>query len=144
MWGEHLGEYLHTLTAVGVDARGCELHGLPNRGQQAVRAAIEWIRQRPPFPLLGFDSNNDSAFLNGNLTRYCMAQRIPFTLRRPCKNDQAHVEEENWSGVWKFLSKEWVRSQVCKKYDRAQTPYQRELASLGVNEESKARLKEMC
>ncbi|MEM1907689.1 MAG: transposase family protein [Thermosphaera sp.] len=98
------GEYLHTLTAVDVDTRWCELEVLPNRSQQAVGEAIDRIRRKLPFPLLGIDSDNDSAFLNGNLTRYCAAQRITFTRCRPYKkNDQAHVEEKNWSAVRKLV-----------------------------------------
>ena len=64
------GEYLHTLTAVDIDTRWCELSVLPNRGQQAVKDVIERMRGRLPFPLLGLDPESDSAFLNWNLTRY--------------------------------------------------------------------------
>jgi hypothetical protein len=76
------GEYLHTLTAVDIDTRWCELSVLPNRGQQAVKDAIEMMRGRLPFPLLGLDSGSD-AFLNWNLTRYCQTQKITFTRCRP-------------------------------------------------------------
>jgi len=75
------GEYLHTLTAVGIDTRWCELGVLPNRGQQAMKEAVERIRNELPFPLLGIDSDNDSAFSNGNLVRYCKAQKISFARR---------------------------------------------------------------
>jgi len=177
--GTSKGEYLHTLTAVDIDTRWCELSVLPNRGQQAVKEAIEGMRKRLPFPLLGIDSEGDSAFLNGNLLRYCRAQEITFTRCRPYKkNDQAHVEQKNWSAVrklvgyerytaqeasevleaiycdWqlflnffqpvrKLLSKERVGSKVRKRYDRAQTPYQRVLASPLVAEEDKAKLREL-
>ena len=77
--GTSKGEYLHTLTAVDIDTRWCELSVLPNRGQQAVKEAIEGMRKRLPFPLLGIDSEGDSAFLNGNILRYYRAQEITFT-----------------------------------------------------------------
>ena len=96
------GEYLHTLTAVDIDTRWCELSVLPNRGQQAVKDAIEMMRGRLPFPLLGLDSGSD-AFLNWNLTRYCQTQKITFTRCRPGKNDQAYVEQKNWSAVRKLV-----------------------------------------
>ena len=63
-------------------------------------AAIGQLRQRLPFPLLGIDSDNDGAFINDTLTRYYQAEKITFTRSRPYrKNDQAHVEQKNWSVV---------------------------------------------
>lgn len=59
-----------------------------------------------PFPILGFDVDNGSEFLNYHLLRY-WAQRpepIRFTRRRSCKkNDQAHVEQKNWTQVRELL-----------------------------------------
>ena len=58
------------------------------------------MRQRLPFPLLGIDSDNGSEFINDLLYRYCMDEKITFTRSRPYKkNDQAHVEQKNWSVV---------------------------------------------
>jgi hypothetical protein len=51
-----------------------------------------------PFPLLGFDSDNGSEFINEDLVKWCEEQRITFTRSREYrKNDQAHVEEKNGS-----------------------------------------------
>jgi hypothetical protein len=97
------GEYLHTLSAVDVATGWCELEVLPNRSQQAVTEALELMRARLPFPLLGIDSDNDSAFINANLLRYCEEKNITFTRCRPGKNDQAHVEQKNWTVVRKLL-----------------------------------------
>jgi hypothetical protein len=50
--------------------------------------------------LLGIDSDNGSEFINDLLYRYCLNERITFTRSRPYqKNDQAHVEQKNWSVV---------------------------------------------
>ena len=58
------------------------------------------MRQRLPFPLLGIDSDNGSEFINDLLYRYCLEEKITFTRSRPYqKNDQAHVEQKNWSVV---------------------------------------------
>ncbi len=49
-----------------------------------------------PFPLLGFDSDNDSVFINETVRDYCLAESIVFTRCRPYrKNDQAHIEQKN-------------------------------------------------
>jgi hypothetical protein len=58
------------------------------------------MRQRLPFSLLGIDSDNGSEFINDLLYRYCLDEKITFTRSRPYKkNDQAHVEQKNWSVV---------------------------------------------
>jgi len=58
------------------------------------------MRQRLPFALLGIDSDNGSEFINDLLYRYCLDEKITFTRSRPYKkNDQAHVEQKNWSVV---------------------------------------------
>jgi hypothetical protein len=56
------------------------------------------------------DSDNGAEFINGNLWRYCAGQRITFTRSRPyrevrgfAKNDQAHVEQKNWTTVRQFV-----------------------------------------
>ncbi|MEP6895516.1 MAG: hypothetical protein ABI986_07905 [Chloroflexota bacterium] len=77
-----------------------DVAALPRRSQEAVSDAIYWMRQRLPFPLLGIDSDNGSEFINDLLYRYCLDEKIIFTRSRPYKkNDQAHVEQKNWSVV---------------------------------------------
>jgi hypothetical protein len=70
------------------------------RGQQAVCQALEEPQERLPFPLLGIDSDNDARFINDHLFRYCQEKKLTFTRSRPYKkNDQAHIEQKNWSIV---------------------------------------------
>lgn len=59
-----------------------------------------------PFPLLGFDSDNGSEFLNWHLLRHFANRKEPvqFTRSRPYhKNDNAHVEQKNWTKVRQWL-----------------------------------------
>jgi len=43
-------------------------------------------------------------FLNAHLVRYCTQEQITFTRSRPYwKNDQAHVEQKNWSVVRRLI-----------------------------------------
>jgi hypothetical protein len=94
------GQYLNTLSCVDIATGWMECLGLPNKTQQAVSQAILILRQQLPFPLLGLDSDNGSEFINDTLYRYCLAEQITFTRSRPYrKNDQAHVEQKNWSVV---------------------------------------------
>lgn len=90
------GRYLHTLTATDVATGWTECLLLPERGREAVVTALAALSQRLPFPLLGIDCDNDSAFINFTLKRYCEDQGITFTRCRPYKkNDQAFVEQKN-------------------------------------------------
>jgi len=94
------GQYLNTLTCTDISSGWTDVTVLPRRSQEAVSEAIHRMRQRLPFPLLGIDSDNGSEFINDSLYRYCMSEEITFTRSRPYKkNDQAHVEQKNWSVV---------------------------------------------
>jgi len=94
------GNYLNTLTATDLATGWTECLALPNKTQTATFLAIKNLQERLPFPLLGLDSDNGSEFINDMLYRFCLDQQITFTRCRPYrKNDQAHVEQKNWSVV---------------------------------------------
>src|SRR5579859_317813 len=94
------GDYLYTLTLTDILTGWTECLAVRNRGQQAVFRAIVRARSRFPFPLRGIDSDNGGEFLNNHLVRYCQDEKLVFTRSRPFKkNDQAHVEQKNWSVV---------------------------------------------
>lgn len=106
------GTYLNTLTATDLATGWTETLALPNKTQAAVSQAIAQMRLELPFPLLGLDSDNGSEFINDLLLRYCQNEKITFTRSRPYqKNDQAHVEQKNWSVVRHTIG-----------YDRLETP----------------------
>jgi len=74
------------------------------KGQQAVFEALQAVRARLPFPLLGIDIDNGSEFLNAHLVRYCQQEQLTLTRCRPYwKNDQAHVEQKNYSVVRRLV-----------------------------------------
>ncbi|MBV6402728.1 MAG: ISNCY family transposase ISLbi1 [Anaerolineales bacterium] len=94
------GQYLNTLTCTDICTGWTDVTALLHRSQEAVSEAIQRMRHRLPFPLLGIDSDNGSEFINELLYRYCLEEKITFTRSRPYKkNDQAHVEQKNWSVV---------------------------------------------
>lgn len=94
------GQYLNTLTCTDISTGWTDVTALPRRSKEAVSQAIHRMRQRLPFPLLGIDSDNGSEFINDLLYGYCLDEKITFTRSRPYKkNDQAHVEQKNWSVV---------------------------------------------
>jgi hypothetical protein len=161
------GHYLNTLTVTDVATAWTECRGVFGKSQRNVFAGLEAIRRRLPFPLLGLDSDNGSEFLNEHLVRYCTREELTFTRGRPYwKNDQAHVEQKNWSIVRRLVgygryespaalaqlnalydelrlwtnfwqptlklvekTRDDATGKTRKRYDAAQTPYQRVVAA---------------
>jgi hypothetical protein len=70
------------------------------REQKLLIEVLSEVRQRIPFPLLGFDTDNDSVFMNDTVKSYCEQTGLVFTRCRPYrKNDQAWVEQKNGAVV---------------------------------------------
>lgn len=94
------GSYLCTLDMVDIATGWTECGAVIDKSQKAVFAALEELRSRLPFPLLGIDSDNGSEFLNEPLVKWARKEAITFTRCRAYhKDDQAHVEQKNWSVV---------------------------------------------
>lgn len=84
------------------------------KGQQRTRESIEEIRRRLPFPLLALDSDTGSEFINWHLKKWCETNTIELTRSRPDhKNDNAHIEQRNDSGVRKFLGYSRIDTEVA-------------------------------
>jgi hypothetical protein len=93
-------EHAWTLCFTDVKTGWTECVAVRNKAQVHVFAAIQRARQRLPFPLLGIDSDSGSEFINDQLYRYCVEEEITFTRGRAGrKNDNAYVEQKNWSVV---------------------------------------------
>ena len=88
--------------AVDIHTTWNVLRALPNRGEAAVLAEIRDVEVHLPFPLLGLDSDNGGEFINHHLVKHCHGHVPPlaFTRSRPWrKNDQAHIEQKNYTNV---------------------------------------------
>ena len=101
------GEFAHSLNVTDIHTTWVETRAVLGRGEGRVQAALEEIRQALPFRLRGIDSDNGSEFINNHLYRYCQAQEIQFTRGRPYKkDDNAHIEQKNWTHVRKLVGTE--------------------------------------
>ncbi len=98
------GEFCHSLNLTDLHTTWTETRAVLGKGQERVRQALEEMRQTLPFPLQGIDSDNGSEFINDHLFRYCQSQQIQFTRGRPYKkDDNAHIEQKNWTHVRRLL-----------------------------------------
>ena len=175
--GNLRGDVIQSVNFTDIATGWMEMMSVKNKAQRWVFGGIKAIRKRLPFPILGFDSDNGSEFINDELLRYSEKEHITFTRSRPYrKNDSCYIEQKNWSvirrtvgygrydsdqeleilnklygylryyvnffqPVRKLVQKERIGSRVIKKYDVAQTPFRRVLASPLVSEEIKMKLK---
>jgi len=90
------GSFVQTLVITDIASGWTELAPLVVREQTVLVDVLREVRRRLPFPLLGFDTDNDTVFINETVRDYCATEKIEFTRCRPYrKNDQAHVEQKN-------------------------------------------------
>ena len=90
------GFYLTTLVAVDVATTWTELQAVWGLHHRRVSSGVHHLRQRLPFPLREWHSDNGSEFINEWLLGWCRREAIRFTRGRPYrKNDQAWVEQRN-------------------------------------------------
>lgn len=98
--GDASGDFCQTLDVTDVASCWTETEAVINKAQVRVFGALQSIRNRLPFPLLGIDSDNGSEFINHQLLRYCQGEQITFTRGRSGKkNDGCFVEQKNYSVV---------------------------------------------
>jgi len=113
--GNARGDFAWTLDFVDVKVQWTEQVAVRNKAQVHVFVGIKTIRGRLPFPLLGYDSDSGSEFINDQLYRYSIQEKITFTRGRAGKkNDNAFVEEKNdsvvrrWVGYGRYDTQEQV------------------------------------
>lgn len=100
------GEFIWSLTFVDIDSQWTENRAIANKGAAEVLAQVKEVEVQLPFTLLGFDVDNGSEFLTWHLWRYFLERENPVDLRRSRpykKNDQAYVEQKNWTHVRQLL-----------------------------------------
>jgi hypothetical protein len=98
------GEFIHSLNVTDIHTTWVESRAVMGKGQAGVLDAMKEIEQTLPFKLLGIDSDNGSEFINHHLKAFCDQKKIQFTRGRPYKkDDNAHIEQKNWTHVRKIF-----------------------------------------
>lgn len=103
--GESLeGFYLTTLMTVDVATGWQQCAVIWGKGKERVGGGVHQIQGRLPFPLRELHTDNGGEFINDTLYPYCQRHGIRLTRGRPYKkNDQAYVEQRNWSVVRRLV-----------------------------------------
>ena len=98
------GDFLHTLNLTDIQTTWVEHGAVMGKSQVRVQERLDQLRAALPFALRGIDSDNGSEFINAHLHQYCRTHQIQFTRGRPYKkNDNAHIEQKNWTHVRKLM-----------------------------------------
>jgi len=108
------GQFAYTIDCVDIATGWTEQRAVWGRGETDVLRQICDIEQSLPFPLLGFDCDNGSEFLNYHLLRHFQNRKRPVSFTRSRayhKDDNAHIEQKNWTHV-----RQWIG------YDRLDNP----------------------
>lgn len=98
------GDFANTLNTTDIHTGWFEAQAVLGKSQERTFKALKDIRRRMPFKLLGIDSDNGTEFINWQMIKYCKDENIVFTRSRPYKkNDNAHIEQKNWTCVRKIF-----------------------------------------
>jgi hypothetical protein len=98
------GSHVHSLVLTDIASGWTVAAAMVVREQTLVTVTVEDIRAHLPFPLLGLDVDNDSAFINETLVNYCKDRGIVLTRSRAYKkNDQAWIEQKNGAVVRRMV-----------------------------------------
>lgn len=100
------GIFAFTIDGVDIATGWTEQRAVWGKGEEGVMVQIKDIEKSLPFPLLGFDSDNGSEFLNYHLLKHFTQRKRPvqFTRSRAYhKDDNSHVEQKNWTHVRQWL-----------------------------------------
>jgi hypothetical protein len=105
------GEFLWSLTFTDLFSGWTENRAVWDRSAAEMLKRVREVEAKLPFGLKGFDVDNGSEFLTWHLWRYFLDRAFPVDLRgsRPHrKNDQAHVEQKNFTHVRQLLGYERI------------------------------------
>jgi hypothetical protein len=98
------GSHVHSLVLTDIASGWTEAAAMVVREQTLVTLTVEEIRNKLPFPMLGLDVDNDSAFINDTVVSYCGERCIELTRSRAYKkNDQAWIEQKNGAVVRRLV-----------------------------------------
>src|SRR3989338_598429 len=104
--GSLAGEFAYTVDTVDIATGWTEQRAVLGKGETGVLLRLKDIESSYPFPLLGFDSDNGGEFINYHALKYFTQREKPveFTRSREYEsNDNAHVEQKNWTHVRQYL-----------------------------------------
>lgn len=101
------GVFIYSLSMTDILTGWVETVPIMGKTEVASLEGIKEATKDMPFKIKGIDTDNGSEFINEHLLDYCTQHNIQFTRGRPYKkNDNAHIEQKNWTHVRKIIGYE--------------------------------------
>jgi len=120
------GDFISSLDMADMLTGWTETEAVMGKAQSRIVAGLNNIKERLPFDIAAIDPDNGSEFINWQLFRYCQEREIEFTHGRPyAKNDNAHIEQKNWTHVRKVFG--YKRRETEKEMEIMNDLYRNEL-----------------
>ena len=102
------GDFAFSVNLTDVASTWTETRAVLGKGQRFVVEALDEARRSLPFTLRGIDSDSGAEFINNHCFEWCRQHSLAFTRGRPYrKNDNAYIEQKNWTHVRKIFG--WKR-----------------------------------
>lgn len=119
------GLFAYTVNQTDLFSGWTECRAILGKDAAEVKGAIADIRRDLPFELKGLDSDNGEEFINWMLDKYCRESDVVRFRSRPYKkDDQAHIEQKNWTHVRKLVG--WDRYDTQQAVDAMNDLYRNE------------------
>ena len=96
------GEFSNTVNMTDIVTGWCEQEVVLNKKAEDVLGALTRAENRLPFAMWGLHTDNGSEFINEMIVRHFDRPRDGVIMTRGRafkKNDQAHIEQKNWTHV---------------------------------------------
>jgi hypothetical protein len=116
--GSLLGNLVWSVNLTDIVSQWTQTRAVWNKGQHGVVSAIAHIEAALPFALRSVDIDNGSEFLNWHLKAYLGERQgktgVQLTRSRPYhKNDNAHIEQKNWTHVRQLIGYDRLGEEAC-------------------------------
>lgn len=120
------GEFVCSLSTTDIATGWWEGEPQMGRGQIPTFLSIGRARARYPFSWKEAHADNDTAFINWHLFRYCEEEKLGFSRSRPYKkDDNCLVEQKNKTHVRKLVG--WLRYDTRREQKIIEDLYRNEL-----------------
>jgi hypothetical protein len=120
------GKFAYTINQTDILTTWVESRAVLGKAEDVMVEGLDEMASALPFPLKGLDSDNGSEFVNWHVWRYCKRNKIqPFRGRPYKKDDNAHIEQKNWTHVRKLMG--WDRYDTQEAVDAMNDLYRNEL-----------------
>ena len=96
------GKFIRSLTMTDLYSGWTENRACPDNTAVSIEVGIRDVEKNLPFKLVGFSSDNGTEFLNSTVQDYLLHREKPLDVSRGRpykKNDNAHVEQKNFTHV---------------------------------------------